>query len=317
MRFIMSNAVDFFKEKILGFINVDREKFVEMYEHFIHKDLSWFLTNRVPNKTIDDVYRGFHAPEGIFDATNYKQSLDSLGWRGNCQVTNRPNFEVDFIPDHKVVIRKLAETKFDKMVQVFLEKNISKLGPIIERRTLKEISMTGKFVSSTWIGYIKLVFEGGLEFKSEFKIIHNISKYKLMFVQYHMILKEVKLEGTNNYVPISSIENVWKSVGYCPELPNVKPNWKTLVIGSVLWDSNKHVVIKTLPDLKSYLDDPSVTQVARLKVLNLSCIMEDSQGNVRRYSYTSNDKCLWVNEPYHKHKSIRLAIAFEHFYGKG
>lgn len=98
-------------------------------------------------------------------------------------------------PDHKTLIRNAATTEADNICAQFIEKNISKLAPIIEGRgDFVEMKILGRSVNpGAMEGRLRLSFTGEASFEARSQAVMSFSQYGAPFMRYPLTFHDVYL----------------------------------------------------------------------------------------------------------------------------
>lgn len=314
-----TKAVEQLKLRLREMIEADRVKIVEFYFNWIKKGVERFLKARQPNLTIYEVYKDDREPLGIHEATTYDEVIKS-SWRMSQGKINRPAFEVDFKPDSDKIILGLAEREVEAMMLTFLSRAISKLGPVVERKSgvvMNKVGAYGGFAHGAWVGHIEFKFDDGMKFVSTMKVITNFSKYNRPYGQYPMTFHDV-LFKEGDVSRSASIEDIWASIGYVPPPPIKKAKWFKIVPGCVVIHEGVRVFIPSPSVAKKLGIADGAEQIARIEANETACYVEHSNGDRAKYKYTEEDMApfreLEKNGNYNKASAARKQFAYTHFF---
>jgi hypothetical protein len=181
-------------------IEQERVAFVEMFSKQIRQGIDSFLERRKPNLYLSDVYHNF-VPPGLMEATNVREA--EAAFRKQIMYrylspADRPHFEVSLLLDADEQIRKIAERQAEDMIQTFVHRVMSKLGPVVNTKSDFQIErIQGRGLSGgAWEGDLRFTFEDGTYFSANLKIITNYSKFHVPFGQYPMRFYDCSLMDT-------------------------------------------------------------------------------------------------------------------------
>jgi hypothetical protein len=314
--------VEKLETEIRALIEPERRSFVTLFSGRIEHQIAHFLAKRQPNQTLEEFYRNssFGTPQGVRESL----VMDSNGVRIQYIWKDRPAFSYHRHEQATEIIQKIAERNADNVLTAFINRTLSKLGPVVERKDDFKVSKaTDRFsgferATGHWEGNLYLSFEDGTLFSASLQIITNYSKFGEPFGQYPMRFFDSMLRPGIASGSVS-IEEIWESVGYTPPLPAKKPRWTKVVSGSVLLINDTYHLVTTPGKFKN-VNQVAHEQVARIHDQTWGALVEYSDGTEKRYRFTDDElaQLKQVESAYQFNKALkkRREFAFQALFGK-
>jgi hypothetical protein len=312
--------VDKLETEIRALIEPERQSFVTLFAERIERQIANFLEKRQSNQTLGSFYRQSGIPEGVSESleVDRESAKNHYFWPNQA---DRPAFQYHRHEKASEIIQRISERNANNVLAAFINRTLSKLGPVVERKGSFTVAKNTDRYSGfdravgNWEGILSLVFQDGTKLSARLTIITNFSKFGMPFGQYPMRFFDCVLDSTaDGRMDAASIEEIWASVGYVLPPPAKKPRWARVVSGSVLLANGVHYLVLSTGKFKK-LDLVDYEQVARIETQDDSARVEYQDGTVTRYKFTKEDKVqieFWESQyKFNKATEKRRELVFQ------